>query len=145
MWRGRAHISDSRGFTMVELLVVILLLAILAVIALPSFIGQRSKGQDTDAQTMIRSAQIALRTYETDHDTFDVTRADLERIEPAIASATADFDVSGTATTYTITEHSKSDTTFTLTRNASGTTKRTCSIPGRGLCRTTADADGNRW
>ena len=63
---------------------------------------------------MVRSAQIALRTYETDHDTFAATRADLERIEPSIGEAAGDFTVSGTATTFTISERSASGTLFTL-------------------------------
>jgi type IV pilus assembly protein PilA len=145
MWRGRSHLSDSRGFTLIELMVVLLILGILALIALPSFIGQRAKGHDTEAQSTIRSAQMALRTYETDHDTFAATRADLEKIEPSISSASADFAISGTGTTFTLTERSASGTDFTLERDASGVITRTCSIPARGLCRAAADADGNRW
>jgi type IV pilus assembly protein PilA len=145
MSRGRAHISDQRGFTMVELLVVILIVGILAIIALPSFIGPRAKGQDDEAQTTIRTAQLAIRTYETDHDTFDATRTDLEKIEPTIADASAAFDVSGTATTFTISERSSSGTVFTLTRDGSSDTTRTCDVPGRGLCRTSPDGDGNTW
>jgi type IV pilus assembly protein PilA len=141
----RLPISDERGFTMVELLVVLLLLGILVMIALPSFIGQRSKGHDAEAHATIRTAQLALRTYETDHDTFNATRADLEKIEPAVGDATGAFDVTGTKTTYRITEHSESGTDFTLERDASGTTTRTCTVPGRGLCRPTPDAAGNRW
>jgi type IV pilus assembly protein PilA len=141
----RRSTIDERGFTLVELLVILLLMGILAMIALPSFIGQRAKGQDTEAQTMIRTAQIALRTYETDRDTFAATRAQLEAIEPSLGEATADFSVSGTATTYTISEKSTSGTTFTLERDASAATKRTCSVPGHALCRSTADASGNRW
>jgi type IV pilus assembly protein PilA len=138
-------LKDARGFTMVELLVVILLVGILMMIALPSFIGQRPKGHDAEAQATIRTAQIALRTYEIDHDTFSATRADLEEIEPSLHGATTGFTVSGTASTFTITEHSASGTDFTLERAAGGTMKRTCTVPSRGLCRSTADAAGNRW
>jgi type IV pilus assembly protein PilA len=137
--------TGERGFTMVELLVVLLLLGILAMIALPSFIGQRDKGYDNEAQTMIRTAQLALKTHETDHDTFDADPTELVKIEPAIAEATADFKVTGTKTTFTITERSHSGTKFTLELEASGKTKRTCDDPGHGLCRATADADDNRW
>jgi type IV pilus assembly protein PilA len=135
--------ADDRGFTLVEILVVVLMIAILALIALPTFIGQRSKGHDTEAHSTIRTAQLALRTYETDHDTFDATRADLEEIAPSLREATSGFSVSGDETSYEITEHSASGTDFTLERDA--TTTRSCDVPGRGLCRTNLDANGNRW
>jgi prepilin-type N-terminal cleavage/methylation domain-containing protein len=141
----RSFISDTRGFTLVELLVVILILGILATIAMPGFLNQRLKGQDTKAQAMVRTAMVALRTYETDHDTFAATRAELEEIEPAIGEASAGFNVTGTVDTFTITERSQSSTDFTLTRDGTGKLTRDCSSAGLGLCRGALDAHGNRW
>jgi type IV pilus assembly protein PilA len=142
---SRRSISGERGFTLVEVLVVILLVAILLMIVLPTFLNQRGKGEDVAAQDTIRTAQLALRTHETDEDTYDVTRADLEKIEPVIGEATGDFKVEGDTTSYTIVERSQSGTEFTLERDSSGKTTRDCDVPGHGLCRATLDADGNRW
>jgi type IV pilus assembly protein PilA len=138
-------LRDTRGFTLVELLVVILILGILAAIALPAFLTQRDKGHDNRARSMISTAHTALRTYELDNDTFDATRADLEAIEPTIGEASGDFNVVGTVDTFTITERSVSGTDFTVTRDSGGTITRTCSAPARGLCRASLDAAGNRW
>jgi type IV pilus assembly protein PilA len=141
----RTVLRDERGFTLVELLVVILILGILAAIALPAFLTQRDKGHDVRARSTIRTAQTALRTYEIDNDTFNATRADLEAIEPSIGEASGDFTVVGTVDTFTINERSVSGTDFTLTRDSDGKMTRTCSAPARGLCRASLDADGNRW
>ena len=76
---------------MVELLVVILIIGILAMIALPAFVGQRLKAEDSEAQQTLRTVATALATYHTDENTYDATRADLVKIERAVNDASADL------------------------------------------------------
>jgi type IV pilus assembly protein PilA len=66
--RNRAQ--DEKGFTLIELLVVILIIGILAAIALPAFLGQRGKAQDTDAKSQVRTMQTAMETWYTDEQTY---------------------------------------------------------------------------
>jgi prepilin-type N-terminal cleavage/methylation domain-containing protein len=137
---ARSILRGAGGFTLVELLVVLLLLAILATIALPAFIGQRAKGQDTEAQAALRTVALALAAHHADEDTYDATKAELIAIEPAIGEATPYLDIDGDAESFTIKERSASDTEFTLARAADGTVTRSCTVPERGLCRT-----GGAW
>jgi type IV pilus assembly protein PilA len=136
--------ADVRGYTLVELLVCMLILAIMAAIALPAWLDQRAKGQDAEAKLTLKSAVTALATYETAEGDFNATRAQLEAIEPALAEA-RNLRVIGTADTYELKEDSAVGTEFTLSRDATGIVTRDCTNHGYALCRANLDANGNRW
>jgi type IV pilus assembly protein PilA len=139
----RLALAGDRGFTMIEILCVMLILAILTAIAVPAFINQRQKGEDTEAARTIATAATTLASEHVQSSTYDLTAADLVAMEPSLARARA-LTVSGTESTYTISERSDSGTLFTL-RHAGDAVLRTCSSPGHGLCKATPDAAGNRW
>ena len=61
----RERSQGEGGFTLVELLVVMLILGLLAAIAIPSFFNQREKAKDADAKAVVRTAQTAMETYAT--------------------------------------------------------------------------------
>jgi type IV pilus assembly protein PilA len=125
--RNRAQ--DEKGFTLIELLVVILIIGILAAIALPAFLGQRSRAQDTEGKSAVRQAQTAMETYYTDNQTYvAATKAVLEDIEASLKSgAGASLAVSGqTVDGYSLVVTAKTTNTFTITKASTGIVTRAC-------------------
>jgi len=76
----------EEGFTLIELMVVVLIIAILIAIAIPTFLGARQKAQDRAAQSDLRNALTAAKTGYV--DTEDYTTVGLSSIEPSLTYVT---------------------------------------------------------
>jgi type IV pilus assembly protein PilA len=86
MLRRRLQGEREGGFTLIELMVVVLIIAILIAIAIPTFLGARQRAQDRAAQSNLRNALTAEKTYYTDKQVYVATAGvpELKAIEPSL-------------------------------------------------------------
>jgi type IV pilus assembly protein PilA len=94
--------DSEEGFTLIELMVVVLIIAILIAIAIPQFLGARQRAQDAGAKSDLRNGLTAEKTSYVDNQAYTAaaTAASagataLKLIEPALAWGTAPVVTSG--------------------------------------------------
>lgn len=98
---------EDRGFTLIELMVVVLIIAILIAIAIPTFLGARKRAQARAAQATVKNIHTASRVVFSDNESYPTTAGTmldlLSKSEPSIcvtdgtANANPNDDCTATA------------------------------------------------
>jgi type IV pilus assembly protein PilA len=119
----RNRIQDDKGFTLIELMVVVLIIAILIAIAIPTFLGLRERAQDRAAQAELRDGLTAAKAFYTDDETYDgFDDAMAESIEPSLDWAGNEPNIQTAADDVVrLTQQSESDTWFCIQDDAGNT------------------------
>jgi type IV pilus assembly protein PilA len=140
--------EDNLGFTLVELLVVIIIIGILAAISLPNFLSQSAKAKQTEAKQNVGLTNRVQTAYRTENNTFatsfDTLATGTLSGSTQYTTKTYIYDLSGAQDSTSITAKSTIDTAlkvysgatirFRNTQNQSTISSVLCEapIPGTG-------------
>jgi type IV pilus assembly protein PilA len=133
-------VRNEQGFTLMELMTVLLIIGVLAAIAIPSFIGQTARANDAAAKTQIGTLQTAMKEFAMDNDGSykGATLAKLKESEPTLndrTTATAKEVAGATATSFEVeSEAVGSKHVYKLT-SSNGAVTRSCTPVGVGGCK----------
>ena len=95
----------DRGFTLIEVMVVVLVIGILLAVGVPTYLGARSRAQDSAARSTLRTAQTTAAVLYVDNGTYrDANVRNLREAEPGLTwrgsnSASRDQDEVSVAAT----------------------------------------------
>ncbi len=92
-----SRIRNNRGFTLIEIMVVIVILALLAALVGPKIIGRSDDAKIADAKVQIRNIETALKLYKLDNSVFPATEQGLQALvaKPTIGTIPKNYKAEG--------------------------------------------------
>ena len=74
------QLKDNRGFTLIEIMVVVVILALLAALVGPRIMGRSDDAKIADAKVQIRNIESALKLYKLDNGVYPSTEQGLQAL-----------------------------------------------------------------
>ena len=94
---SRRHLHDDRGFTFIEIMVVVAILAILAALVVPRIMGRTDDAKRTAAKVQIRNIEGALQLYKLDNGVYPTTEQGLKALieKPSVGVVPKKWKIGG--------------------------------------------------
>jgi type IV pilus assembly protein PilA len=141
----RQRIHPENGFTLIELMAVILIMGILTAIALPNFLGQKEKGEDVAAKSDARTIVVSVESCHAETQSYakcdtleELHAADTNPAVPLtdeVERRPGAVSITATDDSYTIVGYSHSGNHFEIGKAVGGEVARACTTGGTGGCK----------
>ena len=159
----RQRRRSDEGFTLIELMVVVLIIAILIAIAIPTFLGAQNRARDRAAQSNLRNGLTAIKVVASDDQglftNVDITSLhaaetaiDFQLASVAVDSdhVSIDIDLSVDPNTAELSDKSSSGTYYGMALDSNGVVAKckgdaATDVDTYAHCTSTAAASGGSW